>query len=170
MSGFIKPPDMVIRDAVVAMFRDDYSYTQIAVKLGLPSRGSAAGHVNRARAAGVELPDRQNHSEARAAARRRARKLEPPPVPSVLFEPLEPRTEVVPSVRYHKPSTDLAPITFPRRKQCSWPIGDPHLAGFRYCCEPCAKTYCEAHAKIAYEPKPTRRKRDTYVKPIPAFR
>jgi hypothetical protein len=167
MGGFIKKPDMQVRQEVVAMFRNNFSYTQIAVKLGLPSRSAAAGHVNRARAAGVELPDRQDRSAARAAAHQRvriAKMLKPTP------EPLEPRVEVVPSVRYHKPSTDLSPVTFPRRKECAWPIGDPHLAGFKYCCAPCEKTYCDEHAKLAYVPTPPTQKRRNYVKPIPAFR
>ena len=168
MGGLVKKPDLKVRQAVVAMFRDNFSYTQIAVKLGLKSRSVAAGHVNRARKSGVELPDRQSHSEARAAAHQRVRIAKQMEKPTQ--EPLEPRTEVVPSVRYRKPSTDLAPITFPKRKECSWPIGDPHLAGFKYCCAPCEKTYCEAHAKLAYTPTPPRRKRENYVKPISAFR
>jgi len=37
---------------------------------------------------------------------------------------------------------------------CRWPVGDPRLPGFRYCCAPRAdgKPYCAAHAEAAIDP------------------
>jgi hypothetical protein len=37
---------------------------------------------------------------------------------------------------------------------CRWPIGDPHVAGFRFCCKPRAsvmKPYCARHCRVAGE-------------------
>jgi GcrA cell cycle regulator len=43
---------------------------------------------------------------------------------------------------------------------CRWPIGDPQRDGFGYCGARSltGRPYCEAHAKLAYEPPRERRR------------
>ena len=36
------------------------------------------------------------------------------------------------------------------RRRCQYPIGEPGQLGFRFCEEPCERTYCAEHAAICY--------------------
>lgn len=47
-----------------------------------------------------------------------------------------------------------------REGVCRWPLGDPLHADFAYCGSDCSvgKTYCEAHARIAFQPQNERRR------------
>jgi GcrA cell cycle regulator len=47
-----------------------------------------------------------------------------------------------------------------REGVCRWPLGDPLTAEFAYCGADCAmgKTYCEAHARVAFQPQNERRR------------
>lgn len=51
-----------------------------------------------------------------------------------------------------------------RNGLCCFPIGDPHVDDFRYCCAPSGvKPYCAHHMAIAYVPtKPRVKKKDTW--------
>lgn len=44
-------------------------------------------------------------------------------------------------------------VAFVSSGTCAWPIGDPQLAGFRFCGARRARgSYCDEHAKRAYQP------------------
>lgn len=47
-----------------------------------------------------------------------------------------------------------------REGVCRWPLGDPMQADFVYCGADClvGKTYCDAHARIAFQPHGERRR------------
>ncbi|MGL5447418.1 MAG: GcrA family cell cycle regulator, partial [Rhabdaerophilum sp.] len=47
-----------------------------------------------------------------------------------------------------------------REGLCKWPIGDPMDGNFAYCGADCtaSKVYCEAHARIAFQPQNERRR------------
>lgn len=47
-----------------------------------------------------------------------------------------------------------------REGVCRWPMGDPLQPDFAYCGGDCAvgKTYCEAHARVAFQPHGDRRR------------
>lgn len=139
-------------DLIVAMYRDDLSYLQIAVLLGSDhgiklSRNAVAGYINRARARGMELPDRRNEiqisrqrarfEKAKALAEKRARKR-----PKPKDKPLPPLD------MYTGPRGGDA-ILARSETACCWPIGDPRQPDFRFCCEPANGRYCETHSALA---------------------
>jgi hypothetical protein len=49
------------------------------------------------------------------------------------------------------------PITLLRREAqsqgCCWPLGDPRKPGFRFCEAATARTYCDEHHAVAYQPE-----------------
>jgi GcrA cell cycle regulator len=53
-------------------------------------------------------------------------------------------------------------------RTCKWPIGDPATNDFYFCGLPCenGKSYCEGHAKVAYQPVTSRRDREKSKKRI----
>lgn len=53
-------------------------------------------------------------------------------------------------------------------RTCKWPIGDPATNDFYFCGLPCenGKSYCEGHAKVAYQPVTSRRDREKNKKRI----
>lgn len=166
-----------VRNLVVAMFRDDnLSYLQIAVILsrrGIElSRNAAAGHINRARALGVDIPSKRIAIAERALVKRMIRRRSPMKTSTVVPEP-EPEPEPVEAAPepYEGPVGALAILGHRSGHTCSWPIGDPKEANFRFCCEPCFGTYCLKHAKLAYVPRGQAKKRDPRVHNlIPEFR
>jgi GcrA cell cycle regulator len=60
-----------------------------------------------------------------------------------------------------EPVVEPPPPPPPVQEPCCWPIGEPGTRTFRYCDEPSRVgrcSYCEDHAKIAYQPKPARKR------------
>lgn len=55
-------------------------------------------------------------------------------------------------------------------RTCKWPMGDPATNDFYFCGVPCEadKSYCEDHAKVAYQPVTSRRDRERNKKRIVA--
>lgn len=48
----------------------------------------------------------------------------------------------------------LATILTLRAFMCRWPIGDPSADSFTFCGKGTSKTYCDRHARIAYQAEP----------------
>lgn len=59
-----------------------------------------------------------------------------------------------------EPLVDHGSVLDLSEQTCKWPIGDPHEAGFHFCCRPAEATtpYCTYHALRAYQPSKDHRR------------
>ncbi|MCW5723360.1 MAG: GcrA cell cycle regulator [Maricaulaceae bacterium] len=145
------------------LWADGLSASQIAKQIGGVTRNAVIGKVHRLGLSGRATPSRPVRRIARPAPRPRpaaspgvngvraerpAAPAEPPP------PPLEP--EMLPNGEY-------ATVMTLKDSMCKWPIGDPASAEFRFCGRRTSPgdAYCEAHARLAYQPQQKRRRRDS---------
>lgn len=132
------------------LWADGLSASQIARTLGEVTRNAVIGKVHRLGLAGRATTHRAERPRAAVPARIAPPRVAPIKAEPVAEEPLEPMPENAVSV------LDLSNAV------CKWPIGDPADSAFRFCgrkSKP-GSPYCEAHARMAYQPAQTRRDRD----------
>jgi GcrA cell cycle regulator len=150
---------------------------RLSSKWGTTSKNSVVGKAHRLDLEARPSPIRRDPKAANPYATKSHHRENPPtPRPRTSLPPLpsevaaQPET-TAPSFRISaliesgaistKPAI-LPPISPPppqtfstfRRpsKECCWPVGEPGTKAFRFCCEPAPynRSYCEAHAKLAY--------------------
>jgi len=144
-------------DQLRALHAEGLSFGQIARVIGGISRNAAVGRARR-----LTLPDREPRKSSHAARHRKAFTLAHspnPPEPQPMPE-MKPAAESKPVVLEN--GSHVTTLTLNART-CRWPIGDPAEADFHYCGHPprLGAPYCQAHARIAHQPQPTKRQRST---------
>lgn len=133
------------------------SGAEIAKRMGLAHRNAIMGKVHRLGLTRSRNGDAgADPSDAAPAATPKAPEKQPDPSAGVLPETAavtapEPKPET-PKERADD-TFGLHPVMQLKERHCRWPIGDPQLPGFRFCCgERTAGTpYCRAHADEAYQ-------------------
>ena len=130
------------------MWAEGLSASQIARALGEVTRNAVIGKVHRLGLSGRASPARVERARPVSQARPMLRAA--PQHIQAVEEPLEPMPENPVSV------LDLTGSV------CKWPIGDPSEANFRFCGRKSRANapYCEAHARMAYQPAQNRKDRD----------
>ena len=148
------------------LWSDGLSASQIAMELGGVTRNAVIGKVHR-----LGLSGRAKAKPSQAARPRKMVKQHQQPVristvsvrgnlavvEMVDAEPevvIKPRENVVVSISRRVSIMEL------REGLCKWPMGDPLHADFAYCGSDsgAGKTYCEHHARIAFQPQNERRR------------
>lgn len=115
-------------------------------RLKLPLRGSAA--PSRVEASRRRRKNRERFEQGKRAEKPNFKTKKPalPPAPRVVVLPPEP-----PQPPDASQSTDFMDL---RRGQCRWPMGEHP---FQFCgSKQTHGSYCEYHARVAYQPKQTR--------------
>lgn len=138
------------------------SGAEIAKRMGLAHRNAIMGKVHRlGLTRGRNGEAGSDATDAVAAAAPKA-----PKKRSGASDAIQPETAAVPAPEpaVNEPKRGsreeragdahlLHPVLQLKERHCRWPIGDPQLPGFRFCCgERTAGTpYCRAHADEAYQ-------------------
>lgn len=144
------------------LWSEGLSASQIAGELGGVTRNAVIGKVHRLGLSG--------RAKAKTASVARPRKVVKTNVRTstvtvrgnlAVIEMVDVQPEVMP-VRENVviPMSRRISIMELREGVCRWPLGDPMHADFVYCGADCGggKTYCEAHARIAFQPHGDRRR------------
>jgi len=143
------------------LWTDGLSASQIALKLGNVSRNAVIGKVHR-----LGLSGRATTSRMRSV-RPRARVVAfPSRTPSVQYRshgntalkalflpaPLPAPEPVLDDIEI--PMADRVDLLSLKDCMCRWPLGDPQDETFRFCGRRTrnGSSYCEHHARIAYQP------------------
>ena len=154
------------------LWADGLSASQIAGRLGDVTRNAVIGKVHR-----LGLAGRATTSRARAA-RPRNRVAHLPLRPTrvqyrthgnaalkPVYAPVERPAVALSVVPKIVEETDMpAPLKLPlldlKESSCRWPIGDPQDENFYFCGhqKKMGSSYCEHHAKAAFQPAARRRK------------
>jgi GcrA cell cycle regulator len=141
------------------LWADGLSASQIAKQLGGVTRNAVIGKVHRLGLSGRATPSRP------------VRRPAPAPRPRPTAQPAKPRVtaEAAPATREPVkapepeplPNGEFATVLTLKDSMCKWPIGDPATGDFRFCgrkSDP-GNAYCDAHAKMAYQPQQKRRRK-----------
>ena len=144
------------------LWSDGLSASQIAGELGGVTRNAVIGKVHRLGLSG--------RAKAKPASEARPRKVVKAAARTstisvrgnlAVIEMVDAEPEVMP-VRENVviPMSRRITIMELREGVCRWPLGDPMHADFAYCGADCGggKTYCEAHARVAFQPHGDRRR------------
>lgn len=144
------------------LWSEGLSASQIAGELGGVTRNAVIGKVHRLGLSG--------RAKAKPASVARPRKVVKTAVRTstisvrgnlAVVEMVDVEPEVMP-VRENVviPMSRRISIMELREGVCRWPLGDPMQADFAYCGADCGggKTYCEAHARVAFQPHGDRRR------------
>ena len=144
------------------LWGEGLSASQIAAELGGVTRNAVIGKVHR-----LGLSGRAKAKPAVAARPRKVVKAAQRTTTIVsrgnlaVVEYVEAVPEVMP-VRENVviPMSRRISIMELREGVCRWPLGDPLQSDFAYCGGDCGvgRTYCEAHARIAFQPQGDRRR------------
>lgn len=135
------------------LWTEGHSASQIAGELGGVTRNAVIGKVHRLGLSGRATPSRPPRRTIQLQRPRpvirppkSVTRLPPPPPPPVEAQPL--------------PNGEFATVLTLSDRLCKWPIGDPGEAGFRFCGRKngAAGPYCEAHARLAFQPAKRRRR------------
>jgi GcrA cell cycle regulator len=144
------------------LWGDGLSASQIAAELGGVTRNAVIGKVHRLGLSG--------RAKAKAVAASRPRKVVKAPArtSTISFRGNLAVVEVLDATPMAEPVRENVVIPMSRRVSimelregvCRWPLGDPMHTDFAYCGADCGggKTYCEAHARIAFQPQGERRR------------
>jgi GcrA cell cycle regulator len=141
------------------LWGDGLSASQIAHKLGGVTRNAVIGKVHRLGLSGRATPSRPSRRTAKPATARPARAM---PATSVAA----PRPAAPPPAPLEPamlPSGEFATVLTLGSHICKWPIGDPDDSSFRFCGRHAGtgSPYCDAHARVAYQPQKKRVRRST---------
>jgi GcrA cell cycle regulator len=151
------------------LWAEGLSASQIAGRIGGVSRNAVIGKVHRLglsgrattsrirtlrpRARVVAFPNRAPVVQYRTQGNAALKALlvaEPDPEPFVMAP--------VPVEEFALPQAQRVELLQLKDGMCRWPIGDPQDDNFRFCgCRTGGGTYCEHHARIAYQPVQRRR-------------
>ncbi len=137
------------------LWAEGLSASQIAQRLGGVTRNAVIGKVHRLGLSGRATPSRPQRRSTKPAAARPARTT--PAIAAARSAP-PPPAPVEPA---RLPNGEYATVLTLGSRICRWPIGDPDDADFRFCgraAEP-GSPYCEAHARLAYQPQKKRVRR-----------
>jgi GcrA cell cycle regulator len=136
-------------DQLKSLWTEGLSASQIARALGGVTRNAVIGKVHRLGLAGRTTPARNERPRLPSAPRVNVRPRIPAP-PIVEEEPLT------------LEDGNFATVLTITEHMCRWPIGDPADGEFHFCgrkTKP-GSPYCEAHARMAYQPQQQRRDKD----------
>jgi GcrA cell cycle regulator len=151
------------------LWAEGLSASQIASRLGGVTRNAVIGKVHR-----LGLSGRATSSRSSAPRPRRVQAPRQHRTPSLMFgtrgnvalkpqfhEDVEPMP--APVEELYIPPAERASILTLKESMCRWPIGDPASEDFYFCGrKKCgALPYCEHHARLAYQPAPSRRREKT---------
>ncbi len=158
------------------LWTEGHSASQIANQLGGVTRNAVIGKVHRLGLSGRATPSRPVKRPPRLArpkptpqrVERAPVKVAPvveepkvkPALPSVArdVEPLEPA---------RLSNGETASVLNIRESMCKWPIGDPMDKDFAFCGRAASGgPYCAEHAKIAFQPKKARTRKEDNVTPM----
>jgi GcrA cell cycle regulator len=139
------------------LWADGLSASQIAKQLSGVTRNAVIGKVHRLGLSGRATPSRPPSRIVRAARPRSAFRptlrltthVAPPPMPV----PVDPAP---------LPNGSFATVLDLSEHICKWPLGDPSDPHFQFCgrkTKAGGSPYCEAHARMAYNPPKKRRPR-----------
>jgi GcrA cell cycle regulator len=98
---------------------------------------------------------KDGRSSTRNKEFRRKRIVPAPPAatPPPMVRTLVPGAAPVMAEKNPEPEMVRVPLTKLSADTCRWPLGDPQDENFRFCgCRTGGSTYCEYHARIAYQP------------------
>jgi GcrA cell cycle regulator len=142
------------------------SASQIASRLGGVTRNAVIGKVHR-----LGLSGRAPSSRSSAPRPRRNHVPRAPRGSSLMFgtrgntalKPAydaEPEPLPAPVEELVIPLHERASILTLKEAMCHWPIGDPGEEEFHFCGRKTSGSvpYCEHHARVAYQPAPSRRR------------
>lgn len=145
------------------LWGDGLSASQIAAELGGVTRNAVIGKVHRLGLSG--------RAKAKPASVARPRKVVKAPARTttiavrgnlavVVDAEAEPEIRRDPRENVVIPIARRISIMELREGVCRWPIGDPLQPDFAYCGADCGsgRTYCEGHARIAFQPQNERRR------------
>ncbi len=134
-------------DLLKKLWADGLSASQIARQLGDVTRNAVIGKVHRLGLSGRGSPARSE--------RPRAVTVPKPTVKPILIKPMIVEKPVV------LENGEFATVTTLKENMCKWPIGDPSSPNFRFCGHKAKEgsPYCEAHARMAYQPVDRRRQK-----------
>ncbi|MCA0400065.1 MAG: GcrA cell cycle regulator [Proteobacteria bacterium] len=144
------------------LWSEGLSASQIAAELGGVTRNAVIGKVHRlglsgrakAKPASVARPRKVVRNTMRTSVVSARGNL-------AVVEMVDTEIEIMP-VRENVviPMSKRISIMELREGVCRWPMGDPLQADFAYCGADCGggKTYCDAHARIAFQPQNDRRR------------
>ena len=138
------------------LWDEGHSTAEIGRRFGI-TKNAVVGKAHR-----LDLPGRPSPIRGGGTAGPRVKTKLPVPklADLVATQPL-PSTPATPALR---PPVMARPAETRQRtvragpsQQCCWPVGEPGRAGFRFCDAPvpCRVTYCDAHARLAYVPRPS---------------
>ena len=153
------------------LWTEGHSASQIANQLGGVTRNAVIGKVHRLGLSGRATPSRP--------VKRPPRLSRPKPAPQRVERPVAPTPEVA-APQQQQPSTlpavakstepldpvklangDFASVLNIRESMCKWPIGDPMDKDFAFCGRAASGgPYCAEHAKVAFQPKKSRTRRE----------
>ena len=128
------------------LWAEGLSASQIARTLGDATRNAVIGKIHRLGLSGRATPARAERP--RISSRRK------PMSKPVIVEP-----EVIEEVMLD--DGQYATVLTLKEHMCKWPIGDPGTEAFHFCGRQAEAgvSYCEAHARVAYQSMPSRRER-----------
>ncbi len=151
------------------LWAEGLSASQIASRLGGVTRNAVIGKVHR-----LGLSGRATSSRSSAPRPRRVQAPRQHRAPSLMFgtrgnvalkpqfhEDVEPQP--APVAELYIPPAERASILTLKESMCHWPIGDPASEDFYFCGRKKVGStpYCEHHARLAYQPAPSRRREKT---------
>jgi GcrA cell cycle regulator len=139
------------------LWSEGLSASQIAKELGGVTRNAVIGKVHRLGLSGRATPSRppsrivrtpRPRPSLRPALRLAGAAAPPPPLPPI---PVDPQP---------MPNGEFATVLDLSEHICKWPIGDPGDPRFQFCGRKTKSgaPYCEAHARMAYNPPKKRRR------------
>jgi len=155
------------------LWTEGLSASQIAARMGGVTRNAVIGKVHRLGLSGRARPSRPARTIARTPRQRPSGPSYPPSYGSAGNTAL--KSDPAPDI---SPREDIAPEPAPLRavelphgkrmtilmltdRTCKWPIGDPGDEDFHFCghrSDP-SSPYCQAHARLAYQPAQDRRRK-----------
>jgi GcrA cell cycle regulator len=145
------------------LWTEGLSAAQISQQLGGVTRNAVIGKVHRLGLQGRATPSRPAKRPVSAITRPRvistqpvaARTPRPPLAPALALVP-----PLAPLARDDGSVTTVLTLT---DRVCKWPIGDPQEQNFAFCGRGvCQGSYCNDHARLAFQPAPNSKKRRAY--------
>ena len=149
------------------LWTEGHSASQIANQLGGVTRNAVIGKVHRLGLSGRATPSRP--------VKRPPRLARPKPTPQRVEKPATTTPETAPApttlpavAKTAEPlepaklaNGDFASVLNIRESMCKWPIGDPMDKDFAFCGRAASGgPYCAEHAKVAFQPKKQRTRRE----------
>ena len=156
-------------ELLTKLWSEGLSASQIATELGGVTRNAVIGKVHRLGLSGRGKAPAQTKPRRSRQTRAPRRTVVQSTVGNVALKQVyeeEADIETLPQVRQVSLETIVIPIEQRRsiltlnEQTCKWPIGDPGSDDFYFCGASCdtGSPYCEAHARIAYQPASDRRR------------